>query len=72
MAKIGEVSMSPIELQDVKNYWDVAGGGSCLGASDEGGRDVPQAGGIGAELRDELLNRRLLNTRPEGITALNR
>jgi len=55
-----------------KNYWDVAGVGSCLSARDEGGRDLPQAGGIGAELRDELLNRELLNTRPVGITALNR
>ena len=48
------------------------GGGSCLSASDEGGRDLPQTGGIGAELRDKLLNGRLINTRPEGFTALKR
>ena len=60
------------ELHDVEYYCDVAGGDSCLCARDEGGRVLSIAGSIGAELRDELLNRELLNTRPDGITALNR
>lgn len=46
-----------------EDYRDAAGGGSCLGARSEGGRDLPRSlGGIGAELRDELLNREVLFT----------
>ena len=62
------------KLYDRCNNWIflVTGGGGCLSASDEGGRELAQTGGIGAELRDKLLNGRLINTRPESFTALNR
>lgn len=64
--------MSRRSFTTKKTLLGVTGGGSCLNATDEGARYLPQAGGIGAELRDDLLNRGLLHTRPEGITALNR
>jgi hypothetical protein len=48
-----------------EDYWDAAGGGSCPGTREEGRGGLPRSWGIGAKLRDEVLNREVFFTMKE-------